>query len=237
MPAGVARAVIAAGLLVLALAALLDSRAGGPARDPGRLGVVVGALLPQLALMTAAVTVGAVALAGARPSTGAIAGLVLCVVLTAVQRGLSHREEQRLSARLRRSEAYFRSVVQSAGDAVVILDDDLRVSWSSPVLERALGTAAGELLGRPIVDAVHPDDAPALAAALPLSAGVTDQAATGLLTVRLPDAAGEWRYLEAGDLRPAAGPRRRRRRPALPRHDRPATPASRHCRASPTPTR
>jgi diguanylate cyclase (GGDEF)-like protein/PAS domain S-box-containing protein len=213
--AGVARGIIAAGLLLLALAALLDSRPA-PAPDeqpavadaPGRLGLVAGPLLPQLALLTAAVTVGSVALSGVRPSTGAIAGMVLCVVLTAVHRGLSHREEQRLSARLRRSEAYFRSVVQSSGDAVVILDDELRVTWASPVLERALGAGAAELVGRPVLDSVHPDDVAALAAALPApGAGPsTDQPATGLLTVRLHDAAGEWRYLEAGisDLRQVA---------------------------------
>ena len=211
VPAGVARGLIVAGLLLLALAALLDSRPSAPAAQPtpvgaqGRLGVVVGALLPQLALLTAGVTVGAVALTGARPSTGAIAGMVVCLVLTAVHRVLSDREEQRLTARLRRSEAYFRSVVQSAGDAVVTLDEELRVTWASPVLERALGTAAAELVGRPVLDSVHPDDAAALAAALPApgtDAG-TDSPAPGLLTLRLPDEAGEWRYLEAGisDLR------------------------------------
>ena len=207
VPAGVARGLIAAGILLLALAALIDSRtpaADVPAASPGRLGTVVVALLPQLALVSAGVTVGSVALMGVRPSVGAIAGMVLCVVLTAVQTGLSHREEQRLGARLQRSEAYFRSVVQSAGDAVVILDDELRIGWASPALERALGEAAPELLGRPVLDAVHPDDAAALAAALPTAEGSpATQPGTGLLTLRLADAAGEWRYLEAGvsDLR------------------------------------
>jgi diguanylate cyclase (GGDEF)-like protein/PAS domain S-box-containing protein len=204
VPAGVARGLIAGGILLLALAALLDTRPGVP-RAPGHLGGALTALLPQLALLTAGATVGVVALTGARPTAGAIAGMLVCILLTAVHRGLSHREEQRLSARLRRSEAYFRSVVQSAGDAVVILDDELCVSWASPVLERALGAAAAELVGVPIVDSVHPDDAPALAAALPTpgAAPATDRPAPGLLTLRLPDAAGEWRYLEAGisDLR------------------------------------
>jgi diguanylate cyclase (GGDEF)-like protein/PAS domain S-box-containing protein len=210
VPAGVARLLIAAGLLLLALAILLDA-SPAPAAEPadehgqGRRGVIVGSLLPHLALLTAVVAVGSVALTGARPSPATIAGLVLCVVLAAAHRGLTAREEQRLGARLRRSEAYFRSVVQSAGDAVVILDDELRISWASPALDRALGEAAPPLVGHLILDSVHPDDAPALAAALQ-GAGVpaeTDPSGTGLLTLRLPDAAGEWRYLEAGvsDLR------------------------------------
>ena len=91
------------------------------------------------------------------------------MVLAAVHRWLTAREEQRLGARLRRSEAYFRSVVQSAGDAVVILDDDLRIRWASPALDRALGEAAPALVGRPLLASVHPDDVPALAAVLPVA--------------------------------------------------------------------
>jgi diguanylate cyclase (GGDEF)-like protein/PAS domain S-box-containing protein len=214
VPAGIARGLIAAGLLLLAFAALLDSPRS-PSVDPdvvadtvrhARLGVVVGVLLPQFALLTAAATVGAVALAGHRPSTGTVAGMALCVLLTVVHRWLSAREEQRLGGRLRRSEAYFRSVVQSAGDAVVILDRELRITWASPALDRALGEAAPTLLGRLLLDSVHPDDAPALAVALPApgtAPGTEPAHESGLLTVRLPDAAGEWRYLEAGvsDLR------------------------------------
>ena len=71
--------------------------------------------------------------------------------------GLTAREEQRLGARLRRSEAYFRSLVQSAGDAVVILDDDLRITWASPALERVRsGAAADALVGRPLLDGGAP---------------------------------------------------------------------------------
>jgi diguanylate cyclase (GGDEF)-like protein/PAS domain S-box-containing protein len=208
VPQGVARVLIAAGLLLLALAVLVDSSRASAADGDGpqlRRGVVVESLLPHLALVAAVVTVGAVALAGAQPSPATIGGLALCVLLAAVHRGLTARQEQRLGARLQRSEAYFRSVVQSAGDAVVILDDDLRIAWASPALDRALGQADPTLIGRPLLDSVHPDDVPALAAVLP-AAGVaprTDPAGSGLLTVRLPGAAGQWRYLEAGvsDLR------------------------------------
>jgi diguanylate cyclase (GGDEF)-like protein/PAS domain S-box-containing protein len=205
VPAGVARFLIAAGLLLLALAVLLDSGEAATARHETWRGGDIIPLLPYLALLIASVTVGSVALTGARPSPVAFAGLVACVVLTGVHRWLTACEEQRMGARLRRSEAYFRSVVQSAGDAVVILDDALRISWASPALDRALGEAAPTLLGRPLLGSVHPDDVPALAAVLPVAgiASVTDPAGSGLLTLRLPDAAGEWRYLEAGvsDLR------------------------------------
>jgi diguanylate cyclase (GGDEF)-like protein/PAS domain S-box-containing protein len=206
VPAGVARLLIAAGLLLLALAVLLDSREAPAADDETWRGVDVGCLLPYFALLAAVATVGGVALTGARPTPVPIAALMACVVLAGVHRWLTAREEQRLGARLRRSEAYFRSVVQSAGDAVVILDDALCVRWASPALERALGEAAPALVGRPFLASVHPDDVPALAAVLPVDGdvpGVDPAGSSGLLILRLRDAAGEWRYLEAGvsDLR------------------------------------
>ncbi|SNR43851.1 putative bifunctional diguanylate cyclase/phosphodiesterase [Blastococcus mobilis] len=209
VPVGVSRFLVVAGLFALALAVLADSQ-GTPvaprdgAHEP-RPGGHAGSLLPHLALLMALATCGAVVMAGGRLAPGTIAGLVVCAVLAAVHRWLTACEEQRLEARLRRSEAYFRSVVRSASDAVVVLDDDLRVTWASPALGRALGEAAPALLGRPLLESVHHDDVPALAAVLPVAGAVPAEApaVSGLLTLRLPDAAGEWRCLEAGvtDLR------------------------------------
>jgi diguanylate cyclase (GGDEF)-like protein/PAS domain S-box-containing protein len=116
---------------------------------------------------------------------------------------MTAREEQRLGARLRRSEAYFRSLVRSSSDAVVILDDELRMRWASPALGRVLGERAEALVGAPLLAEVHPDDAGPLHAALVglPGSGAADEA--GLLLVRLPDASGAWRHLEVGisDLR------------------------------------
>jgi diguanylate cyclase (GGDEF)-like protein/PAS domain S-box-containing protein len=210
VPAGVARLLMAAGLLLLALAVLLDSFPAPAARHEKRRGGDIVALLPYLALLIASVTVGSVAMTGVRPSPLTIVGLVTAVVLTGVHRWLTSCEEQRLGARLRRSEAYFRSLVQSAGDAVVILDDALRISWSSEALDRALGSAAAGLRGRPLLESVHPDDRASLAAALPThGTGRNELPAAdpaGLLLLRLQDDAGVWRYLEAGvsDLRGVA---------------------------------
>ncbi len=206
VPMAAARFPVAAGLLLLALAVLLDARpVARTTSRQGRRSFDVGQVLPHLALLSAVATVGVVALTGGRPSHGVLPGLVFCVALAAVHRWLSAREEHRLTARLRRSESYFRSVVRSAGDAVVILDDDLRIRWASPALDRALGEAAAGVVGRLLFDCAHPDDVAGLTAALP--AAGPDLAAvppdSGLLTLRLRDAAGEWRYLEAGisDLR------------------------------------
>ncbi|SOD93111.1 putative bifunctional diguanylate cyclase/phosphodiesterase [Blastococcus haudaquaticus] len=206
VPLIAARFSVSTGLFLLALAVLLDTRqVGADSAGQGRWSFDLAQVLPHLALLSAVATVGGVALTGGRPTEGMIVGLFFCVVLTAVHRWLTAREEQQLAARLRRSEAYFRSVVRSAGDAVVVLDDALRISWASPALDRALGDAAGSLVGTELLTAVHPDDVPGLRAALPVDGGapVPVPAGSGLLTLRLPDGAGEWHYLEAGvsDLR------------------------------------
>lgn len=203
VPLGVARFLISAGLLMLSWAVLRDAH---PHTERRRRSLAdVGQVLPHVALLVAVVAVGSVTIAGVLPSPGTVAGLVACVTLAAVHRLLTAREEQRMRTRLRRSEAHFRSLVQSAGDAVVILDGELRITWSSPALQRSLGAAADDLLGRPMLDVVHPDDVATLAAVLPTSGAVDASVPVdaGLVTLRLPDESGEWRYLEAGvsDLR------------------------------------
>jgi diguanylate cyclase (GGDEF)-like protein/PAS domain S-box-containing protein len=204
----VSRFVVAGGLLLLALAVLLDPGCDAPPAGSraGRRCADLGQLLPHAALFAAAAVAGLVVTTGHRISSATVAGLVLCTLLAAVHRWVTARDERRLGARLRRSEAYFRSLVRSGGDAVVILDEELRVSWASAALERALGPAAAELTGRPLREAVHPEDVATLDAVLPRSAAGGPAAGDGdpgLFLLRLRDAQGEWHYLEAGvsDLR------------------------------------
>ena len=148
------------GLLLLGLAVLLDPGREAPASATRglRRTVEVGQLLPMAALLVAVTAAGVVRFTGHHLDMVTWAGLMLAVLLAAAQRWTSACQEQHLSARLRRSEAYFRSLVHSGVDAVVILDDELQVTWASPALERVLGPAAAQLVGRPLLDAVHPED-------------------------------------------------------------------------------
>ena len=195
-----ARFLVVGGLLLLALAVLVDPGWSTPAPATSGLprSVEVGQLLPMAALLVAVAAAGVVRLLGHSLDLLTWAGLMLAVVLALVHRWTTACQEHHLAARLRRSEAYFRSLVHSGVDAVVILDDALRVTWASPALERSLGSAAAQLVGRPLLDAVHREDQAALAEAL--AAGANTPALLGL---RLRDATGVWRCLEAGiaDLR------------------------------------
>lgn len=204
----VARFFVVAGLWALALAVLTDPgrcSGSGAAPVPGR-STELGQVLPHLAMLVAVVVTGFLALSGTQPSPPAVGGIVVCVALSALHRWITVREVRVMAARLRRREAYFRSLVRSSSDAVVILDDQLLVTAATAALERTLGSGAAGLVGRPLLDVVHPDDRPVLAAALPAAPDEETGAGAdhaGLLLLRLQDGEGVWRYLEAGvnDLR------------------------------------
>jgi two-component system, cell cycle sensor histidine kinase and response regulator CckA len=59
---------------------------------------------------------------------------------------------------VRRSEARFRSLIENASEGVLILSAEGLIKYQSPAVERILGYAAGETIGRSPFDLVHPDD-------------------------------------------------------------------------------
>jgi PAS domain S-box-containing protein len=69
-------------------------------------------------------------------------------------------------AALRHSEERFRALVHNSYDIVVVLDSAGTRKYISRSIERLLGHAPADLLGRSPEDLVHPDDVPALAEAI-----------------------------------------------------------------------
>ncbi|MGY1739881.1 MULTISPECIES: putative bifunctional diguanylate cyclase/phosphodiesterase [unclassified Blastococcus] len=197
----VSRFLVVAGLALLALAATTDpgpATAGTPPRTARSLRL--GSVLPHLAMLVAVLGVGVTWLCGLQPSPATVVGAVVCVALAGVHRWVSAADEARQSTRILRSEAYFRSLVRANGDAVLILDGALRVTWSSPSVERLLGPGAA-LTGRDLLTVTHPADV--LPVARALRPGEPEVGADELVTLRLPHADGSWRRVEAGvsDLR------------------------------------
>ena len=200
---GLSRCLVVGGLGLLVLAALLDTRpgraeAGKGKRRSGR-STQIGQVLPHAAMVAATATVAVATLLGHRPSPVSFAGVVLCVLLTAVHRLITAREDRQLGARLQRSEAYFRSLVHDGGDAVIILDDALRITWVSPALEAILDRPAAELVGRWLLEVAHADDAASVTGTL----GIVGGGGRRMLSLRLSDRSGGTREIEAGvsDLR------------------------------------
>jgi len=64
-----------------------------------------------------------------------------------------------LYAELRSKEEYFRSLIETSTDMIVVLDAEGRFRYVSPSSERLIGYSPAELLGTVAFDLVHPDDA------------------------------------------------------------------------------
>jgi diguanylate cyclase (GGDEF)-like protein/PAS domain S-box-containing protein len=192
--------------LLLVVAAVLRDRGPGADDDTPPTGratrlSLVGQLLPHLVMVVAALMFVGSAVLGAAHTSTAAAAVLAGLVLTALHRAVTARDEARVAARLHRSEAYFRSLVRSSSDAVLIVDSDLRVTWAAPSLASAVAATGAELVGSRLPDVLHPDDGDAVGSWLTHDAA--DGGPTGLRTFRLPAPRGGWRVLEAGvsDLR------------------------------------
>jgi PAS domain S-box-containing protein len=75
--------------------------------------------------------------------------------------GLAEDTSEREAAQvaLRRSETSFRTLIESAPDAIAVYRSDGKFIYVNPALLRILGYGtAAELLGRPVLDVLHPDE-------------------------------------------------------------------------------
>ena len=91
------------------------------------------------------------------PVLGALIAVASLATFTGAQL-LLMRKQRQLTGALQDSQAAFRTLVKSSVDPVVILDDQLRVTFVSQAVADMLGRDPACLLGMQIIDAVHPDD-------------------------------------------------------------------------------
>lgn len=71
-------------------------------------------------------------------------------------------ERQRAQQALRRSEAYYRSLIEHSHEVITIIDAEGIVRYESPSIEYVLGYAPLERIGRSAFDNIHPEDAPVM---------------------------------------------------------------------------
>jgi two-component system cell cycle sensor histidine kinase/response regulator CckA len=57
-----------------------------------------------------------------------------------------------------RSEGRFRALVENSADVLMLLDGDGRITYATPSAEHHFGWAAGDLIGQPAIDFLHPED-------------------------------------------------------------------------------
>jgi len=59
---------------------------------------------------------------------------------------------------LRQREEYFRALIENSLDGIAIVNEDLTISYESPSAEKIIGLKPEELVGKSILDFIHPDD-------------------------------------------------------------------------------
>jgi len=102
---------------------------------------------------------------------------------------------------LRQSEERFRSLVQNSSDIITILQPDGTISYQSPSLERILGYRPEELVGKNVVEFIHPEDVPRIQSII--SEGIQRPGFSVVVEVRFRHAKGSWVYIESsGKNRP-----------------------------------
>jgi diguanylate cyclase (GGDEF)-like protein/PAS domain S-box-containing protein len=143
-------------------------------------------------------------LAGRRATLPEAVGLGTLITLLFVRQLLWARDGARLTARLQRTEAYFRALVSSAEDVTAVVDVRGTVTWLSGAVRTQLGWSARDLTGRDLVELLHPDDQGMVDRAAAVLAGGS---ATGLpATVRLRTQDGDWRDVEVSGAARAGVP-------------------------------
>jgi PAS domain S-box-containing protein len=106
-------------------------------------------------------------------------------IMAGVTFDVTDREEA--AQALRESEERFRLIAEHAHDLIALLDVDGCYRYLSPSCESILGYPAGELLGTPATELIHPDD--------DWPTG-RDLAAAKLREVRMRKADGTWLWVE-----------------------------------------
>ncbi len=113
-----------------------------------------------------------------------------------------------LEATLEERQSWFGLLLEHASDLIFTLDAEWRIGTASPSLPRFLGWPMDQMVGRPLPEFLHPDDAEAVLAGF-------DSIATGAdpgepIAFRLLAVDGTWRSVEALADRPRnwSGPER-----------------------------
>jgi PAS domain S-box-containing protein len=103
-------------------------------------------------------------------------------------------DRRRIESELAESQQRFQVVVERVSDVIYTIDLDGTIGFVTPSVETTLGYQLQEVMGRSIVELVHPDDLPrVLQAAERIGPGETGEPTEH----RVLHADGGWRYMEA----------------------------------------
>ncbi len=72
----------------------------------------------------------------------------------------SESERKRVSEALRKSEEYYKAIIQNSSDIILVLNKLGTITYASPSVERFLGYGPDELIGKRTLDLIVSDDKP-----------------------------------------------------------------------------
>jgi diguanylate cyclase (GGDEF)-like protein/PAS domain S-box-containing protein len=153
--------------------------------------------LPYLAVTT---TYGLLLYGVLRPWTDPVSGLavgaLLITFLVVVRQLLAVRENVRLLAEtaVRQNEARFRSLVQHSSDVIIVTRANGTMRFVSPSATRVFGYDPSEMLNRPVVNLLHPDDRDRATATFEHAA--RNPGVTGPVEWRFRQPDGSWLHAE-----------------------------------------
>jgi diguanylate cyclase (GGDEF)-like protein/PAS domain S-box-containing protein len=107
----------------------------------------------------------------------------------------AENRESALLDDLRVSEQRFRSLVSNSSDVFLIIGPDGTVEYQSPAVERVLGYAADDRLGRQIFELTHPDDIGFVQTTI--AELIATPGGQRTIELRSRHADGSWRVIEA----------------------------------------
>jgi diguanylate cyclase (GGDEF)-like protein/PAS domain S-box-containing protein len=115
-------------------------------------------------------------------------------VAMALERVNLAEDLRRSTDNLKSSEARFRSLVQNSSDVITLLDEEGRISYVSPAVEKLLGYESGKLLNGTLWRLIHPEDLNA--ANLTFQNLLRTDYGQELLGTRWRHTDGSYRYME-----------------------------------------
>lgn len=103
-------------------------------------------------------------------------------------------ERERADVALRAREERFRALIENSSDVIIILDGNGIISEESPSIKRLLGSEPGALIGRQMLEFIHPEDVPRAAEAFSSLVASPGNSVSVELRIRHRD--GSWRAVE-----------------------------------------
>ncbi|MBI5035057.1 MAG: PAS domain S-box protein [Chloroflexi bacterium] len=96
--------------------------------------------------------------------------------------------------KVRRSEAYFRMLIENGSDIITVTETDGTIRYESPSVETLLGYKPEELIGKSAFDLVHPDDLEKVLESF--AQGIQNMGSSPRVEFRFHHKNGTWRILE-----------------------------------------